>query len=427
MNFKTFRRRILFIYKLAPLLPGLCIGYLLLPFIFFILFFVRPILLIRIQPIISWRLGHFAGNLEVYLSEHDAGINIPQKNHLDIWYLWTKPCNIQLSKMWRRTVNIGPFFILHPLFNLLKKMKYFHEHLIDNQDRDIHNLFDATNPHLTFTNNELSKGREELVKLGVPHGKYFICLNVRDDKYLNEQSRSVGANVDWSYHDYRNCDIKNYLMVADELTKLGYYVIRMGASVNKKMETTNPMVIDYAGDGLRSDFMDIYLGAHCEFCISNGTGFDAVPYIFRRPIIYIDHVPLRIINTFSSKFMATTKVHWLKSENRQMSLEEILASDVGWYTQSKDFEAAGVELRESSPSEITQAVLEMEGRLAGTWHSSEEDEKLQAYFWSIFPKNHWHGEIRSRVGSHFLRTRLKRDFLETPSDSSAFKTVQLVN
>jgi len=216
-------------------------------------------------------------------------------------------------------------------------------------------------------------------------------------------------------------------MVADELTKLGYYVIRMGASVNKKMETTNPMVIDYAGDGLRSDFMDIYLGAHCEFCISNGTGFDAVPYIFRRPIIYIDHVPLRIINTFSSKFMATTKVHWLKSENRQMSLEEILASDVGWYTQSKDFEAAGVELRESSPSEITQAVLEMEGRLAGTWHSSEEDEKLQAYFWSIFPKNHWHGEIRSRVGSHFLRTRLKRDFLETPSDSSAFKTVQLVN
>lgn len=249
-------------------------------------------------------------------------------------------------------------------------------------------------------------------ELGIPDGRPFVCLTVRDSKYLSAQI----PWWDWSYHDYRNCDIQNYVKAAEALTRLGYYVIRMGVAVNEQIDTPNPMVIDYAGKGLRSDFMDIYLGAHCAFCISNGTGFDAIPYILRRPILYVDHVPFGIINTFSNRFMATTKEHWLKSENRQLSLEEILTSDVMWHTRSEQFEAAGIELRESSPEDIEQAVLEMEGRLSGTWYSGEEDEQLQAYFWSIYPRNHLHGEIRSRVGSHFLRTRLKDDFLTPKPD-----------
>jgi putative glycosyltransferase (TIGR04372 family) len=184
----------------------------------------------------------------------------------------------------------------------------------------------------------------------------------------------------------------------------------MGASVMNRMISDNPMVIDYASNGMRSDFMDIYLGANCKFCISNGTGFDAVPYIFRRPILYVDHVPLGIINTFSSRFMATTKKHWLISENRELSLEEILQNDVCFYTKSQDYELAGIELRESSPNDIKQVVIEMEERLSGDWIATEEDENLQAYFWSIFPKNHLHGEIRSRVGTHFLKKIVKSSY-----------------
>ena len=419
------RRKAKALLIMLPHLPGIVLGHTLLPATFLLLLVLRPFLIVRIQPMISWRLGHFAANIEMYLCERDAGLNVPGGRHLDLWYLWTEPCNFQLAAMWRRTLNIGPIWLLHPLYKLLKNIPVLRLHLIPNTDRDNHNLLDSSPPHLKFSEAEIQIGNAGLGKLGIPKGSPFVCLNVRDKTYLDKQSEDASVNVDWTYHNYRDCDVQNYVKAADELTRRGYYVIRMGAAVNELMRTSNPMVIDYAGKGLRSDFMDIFLGAHCAFCISNGTGFDAVPYIFRRPILYVDHVPVGIINTFSSRFMATTKEHWLKSENRQLTLEEILGSGAALYIKSQDYEAAGIELKDSTPEDIAQAVMEMEGRLAGTWHSSEEEEKLQAYFWSIFPKNHWHGEIRSRVGSHFLRTRLKDKFPKTPPDSAAFKTVLL--
>jgi len=183
------------------------------------------------------------------------------------------------------------------------------------------------------------------------------------------------------------------------------------------------MIIDYAFKGLRNDFLDVYLGATCDFCISNGTGYDALPYIFRRPILYVDHVPFGIINTFSKRNIATTKKHYLIEENRYMHLEEILKSPAMWYPNSHDFKFLGkIRLDESSPEEIKNVVLEMEGRYSNTWVTSDEDEQMQKYFWSLFPRNDethgkykhmkdlLHGKLYSRVGTDFLKTRLLKKF-----------------
>ena len=113
------------------------------------------------------------------------------------------------------------------------------------------------------------------------------------------------------------------VLLAKTLSDLGYYVVRMGVHVREKMKISDPKIIDYAGNGLRTDFMDIYLGANCYFCISNGTGFDNIPYIFRRPIMYIDHVPLEVLATFHCNTLATSKRFKLKKENRFMTFEEI--------------------------------------------------------------------------------------------------------
>ena len=40
---------------------------------------IRPWILIRLGSISSQRIGHFAGDVEVYLCEKDAGINTPNK------------------------------------------------------------------------------------------------------------------------------------------------------------------------------------------------------------------------------------------------------------------------------------------------------------------------------------------------------------
>ena len=79
---------------------------------------------------------------------------------------------------------------------------------------------------------------------------------------------------DFSYHDYRDSDPSTYLGACEWLASLGIYTLRMGATVGTKFSHDSELIIDYANSSIRSDFMDIYLGANCLFCISQGTGFD---------------------------------------------------------------------------------------------------------------------------------------------------------
>ena len=86
------------------------------------------------------------------------------------------------------------------------------------------------------------------------------------------------------------------------------------AHVNSTFNNGNPMIIDYANYGMRTEFLDIYLGAHCDFCISTSAGWDAIPLIFRRPIVYAPVTPLGYIFSFSDRYSAITKHHFDISE-----------------------------------------------------------------------------------------------------------------
>ena len=44
----------------------------------------------------------------------------------------------------------------------------------------------------------------------------------------------------------------------------------MGKIVNDKLETSNPMIIDYANSPFKSDIMDIYLHTKCFFTATTG-------------------------------------------------------------------------------------------------------------------------------------------------------------
>lgn len=383
-----------------------------LPFALVIVFLVRvmrPFCLVRFRRFMDKRLGHFAGNTELYLCERDAGVNMPKNTFLDIWYHnWfptTTPCNEQLSQMWGRILNIGP----RHLSGLVDRINSFipngHAHRIGegNHDRDVYNLLDRFPPHLNFLPGEERRGKAGLRALGIPADAPFICLNVRDSAYLDGQDPRSKSRGNWSYHNYRDCSIGNYVLAAQALANRGYYVVRMGALVKEEMNIAHPMIIDYATNGMRSDFMDIYLGAKCEFCISNGTGFDAVPRIFRRPILYVDHVSLGDLHTDSSKYLATTKKHWLRDKSRFMTFREIFESGAACFFSSQQYKDMGIDLIESAPEEIAAVVLEMEARLTGSWQPGEEDEELQRRFWEIFPKTGCHREIRSRIAVVFLR------------------------
>lgn len=363
---------------------------------------IRPWFLIRINILVSERIGHFAGNTELYLCERDAGINVPEGRYIDLWYHNWPVCNEQLARMFNRVLHVGPRWLLAPVKRVNELIPGGEVHQIGSNtkvDIDVHNLLDRFPPHIAFLPEEELRGESGLRDLGIPDGAPFVCLIVRDSSYLK---KSVPW-TSWDYHNYRDCDINNYILAAQKLAERGYYVIRMGAVVSEAMHVDHPMIIDYAINGMRSDFLDIFLAARCDFCVIGNAGFEAVPYIFRQPIVYVDHVPLGMIRTDSARLISTTKKHWLRDENRFMSIREIFESGVGFFWNSPKYERFGVDLIESTDDEIAAVVIEMDERLKGTWQITDEDEKLQCRFWDIFPKTEYHGDIRSRIGADFLR------------------------
>ena len=369
---------------------------------------IRPIILVRIAGLISTRIGHFAANTELYLCEHDAGINVPSQRYIDFFYL-TKPIsNYQLANMWRRVLLIGPTWLLSRIdrINRLTPGGKVHNAFTKTTALDIHNLLDQFPPHISFTKEEQILGESNLIKMGIPVGARFVCLIARDQTYLE----SVQPRIDFKYHNYRNSDIDNYVLAAEELANRGYFVIRMGSIVKKTIKSNNHKIIDYATNGMRSDFMDIYLGRYCTFCISSGTGWDAIPEIFRRPIVYVNFVPLGHIHTFRSEFLSITKRHVLLETKTLMRISEILSSGIGFYLKASDFENVNIELIENTPEEIYDVVIEMEERLTGKWIEHEDDKILQQKFWEIYlnsqsayNRNRLHGKIKAKFGAAYLR------------------------
>ena len=379
--------------------------------------------LIRFKKLESSRIGHFAENTELYLCESDVGINKPKIRYIDLLYV-RDVCNKQLFKMWKREVKVLPSWIVLPLHQMTIFLKNFVSsfglHVVPansaNKDdcRDVFNLYDKTKPHLKFTSEEEIYGKECMKKFGLTDNSKFVCLCVRDSAYLKQEFYEFDDSH-FSYHDYRDGNIDNYLLAAEELTKKGYFVFRMGKTVIKPLKSSNPKIIDYANSEMRSDFMDIYLGAKCTFCISTGVGIDAIPIICRKPLVEIE-APIAYLRTSSKKFLLLTKHHVLASNNQKLRLSEIVSSEIARGLTTESFKTKGIKLVENSPEEIRDVTLEMADRLEGSWISDENDEKLQDKFWKIFTSKSTtqsstegrmlHGEIRAKYGAKFLRENI---------------------
>ena len=362
---------------------------------------IRPLVLIRWYAIVATRIGHFAANIELYACEKDHNINVPAQRHFDIFFVGHKPiCNYQLFIMWKRVLRIWPHYFMYPvmIINKLIPGGECHEIKTSNHDRDVHNLFDKSSVHISFSDQEEIYGASELRKHGIPEGAKFVCLIVRDSAYLEELP----------YHSYRDGNIQQYVMACEELANRGYYVIRMGAKVKNSINSKHPKIIDYATSGSRSEFMDIYLGAKCSFCISTSTGFDSIPAIFRKPIAFVT-VPFSYIFTFSSKYISITKHHISKEDGRELSFSEICSMKLDVALSSSDYHKKNIELVENSPEEIRDLVIEMADRLEGVWIEPTDDIKNRERFKYIFSrcqlsnKRHLHGEFYSHIGALFLK------------------------
>ena len=372
----------------------------------------RPVRYYRLGRLPSHEIGHYATNVEVYLCEKEVELNNHTKKSVDIWYRnpTSGVSNQQLDKMWARTIRISGSPTIRYADAISRRLPGGAKYSIQHHDRDAYALFDKMPPHLSFTSGEILEGEKFLDSVRTHPGQKFVCLAVRDSSYKREQFEDRDVAKD----DYRNNDIDKYQKVAESLAKDGYLVFRMGAKVERPFVTDSPLVIDYASNGMRSEFLDIYLGANCELFISSVLGIDSIPEIFRRPRVLTNYIPVGNFGKYGPRDLIIPKQYWLQSESRFLPFSEIVASTngIGSCTSSYEYESAGLNLVENTPQEILDATYELLNRRQGSWRETPTNQGLVAKFWSLYyrlnPK-----PIQSRVkgqepliGSNFLQDNL---------------------
>ena len=369
---------------------------------------LRPVIVIRLGGLDISRIGgmYFA---DWHLSERAAGIH--DKKNFDIFYLTTMDnaiCNRQWLKMWQRVLCTVPFGRLFSMINRISRMLPGHQaHVLamprvwtvtDPAKQRLKCILANKEPNIVFTKEEERLGLQALKELGIPGEKPFICFHSRDAAYLNVKY----PKISWSYHDHRDSSIGNYVPAVEELVRRGYSAVRMGAVVKEKLSVTDPDIIDYAGNGKRTDFLDIYLGAKCEFFIASETGISIVPEIFRRPVVYTNWTPLRRISPWILNGLVIFKKFYSRQEKRPLAFSEIMGLEFGTPDTKDFFVRQKIDLIENTPEEVRDAALEMEDRLKGRWQSTDEDEQLQERFWGLFGPD----RLKSpdlRIGARFLR------------------------
>ena len=375
----------------------------------FSLSIIKPFKYIKICPIRDERIGHLAVNTEIFLRRLQLGI-ISNEGITFVGLASTNPANKQLFKMLQRKLFILQLPISKRQNNIIGCLFWgiFHEKTLFgksafyqpiNFKNNEYYEFANTPPNINFTENEEDNGKKFLNEMGVSDNSWFICFHARDNAYL---SCKVDGAADWSYHNYRDCNIETYLKAAEYIANRGGHAVRVGFHTGKKLsKLNNPRIIDYATYH-RTDFGDIYLPAKCKFFLGNTAGIVMIPTIFNVPVAGTNWTPLEA-TPFRAGDIFIPKKHWSVEEKRYLTFHEILDSEIGYFGYSEQYEKAGLKLIDNTPDEIYDIVKEMNERLDGTFEYTKEDEELQNKYHSLIKPHHVCYGTPARIGAKFLR------------------------
>ena len=257
-------------------------------------------------------------------------------------------------------------------------------------------------PTLTFTDSERKQGVELQRSLFPDSGRPFVCIALPEKSYyLSKYIPSEGSE---SNQDIYSCmpSWDSYYRCINTLSVAGLNVIRMGQSVDTKIDQSACRIIDYASDS-RSEFGDAWLLGNCKFVIAGaGTGIYWPASALNKPALLTDTYGL--FNTsYGQLDLKIPQLAWSRSEKKLMPFSWLIKQGEGWGHKRSLIEG-DIEIVKNTSEEITEVVLEMNQRLDGTWVESDEDKDLQSRFSALrasIPK--WQVQEGVRIGADFLR------------------------
>jgi putative glycosyltransferase (TIGR04372 family) len=349
----------------------LVISFILLIPIYLIMFCLRPFLIIRFAEIDLSRIGHSLNYelLSLYKNK--------KKKEIYIWFMSKKICNWHLYKMFKR--NLFFFENLNIIFDTTQffsdRYFYFLKKLIYEVDLyDYKNNLEKKKIKISLTNKEIIYGNQLLKKIGIHKNTKIVCLNVRDPAYLKKNFK----NKNFSYQNYRDANIKNFVLPIKNLLKKGYFVIRMGKNVSNRTNIKHKNFLDYPFCKFQSDFMDLFLIYKCNFFIGSNTGLDCIAQLFRKPLISVNMLPISLFYLYKKKILIAPKI--LIKNKKKLKLSEIFNEEVHNCHTSESYKKRNITCKELNSKEINKIISEFINLEKNSWKLSKKDQKLQNKF-----------------------------------------------
>ncbi len=368
---------------------------------------MRPWVRIRLGTMNTTRLGHLLIDVEMAVAE--AEVLLANTRVVDIWFPWSagRPLvNRTLFAMWKRELRVWPAWLCSAAYSLngyLPDGKHFRipyrkgSKVLSNFN-DIHGVFRTTSPHLRFSDDEVTEASRLLRSREFNEHDRIVCVHVRTSAFLAEQMGAANSVT----HDFRNSSISYFEETMVSLAKQGFKVVRLGSVNEEPVSTKHPNLVDYANDGLRSELLDLYLPSRCHLFLAVLSGPTHVAQLFRRPIVLTNVVPLSRMMLSMEKFWFIPKKLLLRSEDRFLSLKEIIELGIEDLDSSSGFEEHGIELVDNSSAEILAVTIEALGVLDGTLRYGPDDESVQERFLNLLPDYLKVGGGFGRIGNRFL-------------------------
>jgi len=311
------------------------------------------------------RYGHLALEPEIFLAEREIikATNTSQRRVISIWSLGpvAKQSNRFLAGKWKEELLVFPSWLvssLHSVGSIFPVLKLNEPKLSITGSM---NGLDKTASHISFKTNEIEEGKNSLAEIGINPDKPYVCLIVRDGGHYKSKGDFESAGF-----ELLNFDINDFAGAAEVLIDNGFQVIRMGSGTESPFINKPVGVIDYALSRNRSEFLDVFIAATCEFAVSTQTGPDAVCMLFRRPVLYVD------VTSYSQFFFGSKLATWspvrLQKNGKILNLSEIVNSEIAWFKDPNLFSMNGISQQKSSNDELKELVLSyirMRGREDG--------------------------------------------------------------
>ena len=350
--------------KLPLLLPAFLLVVLLI--------LLRLFIIVQIYKVYDWRFGHFVLSSHMVKLETVEWNNHHKKKKIIVYYF---PSKIPSNNYFKQKLKSKHLSIQNNFgfvaFNLCTLFKFLIA-TTNNQPLDRNGLSLKYSPQILFSRNEIASGTKFLDQFELDLNDKFVCLNVRDNEYAGE---TFGTK--FYRHANRNSKIQSYVEAAETLAKLGYTVFRMGSLVSEPIISNNTKVVDYATNGMRSEFLDLFLGAHCKFAVVTNAGWSNVPIIFKRPILFVNSVPVVERHTIATPAIIYPKRVMEVSSGKMLSIKELCDRDLLFTNHVLEFESQGCKFEDLSSEDLVKAVTEMVARVEGQFVPTDQESLLQ--------------------------------------------------